>query len=191
MKKSYALRFAVFFCLTLLLATSVSAEEQKPGEGAAMPEMGPPQEIKDVAKELVGDWKFSGRWRMDPESPWIDHTADATYSTICDGAAIAITYTGEMMGMMMHGYSIMTYDRETQVWQQVWVDNFGARMSLYEGIEEDGQIVFEGEDIMGGEEFYTRVTTSDIAGNSFEWKMENSMDGENWFVSMEGTYTRK
>jgi hypothetical protein len=171
------------------LITGVSAQEGMEDAGQPMPEMGPPQQIKDMAF-MIGDWTYKGRMRMSPDAEWIEHEAKVVYSYVAGGAALQMEYTGEMLGMEMKGLGLTTYDRETGEWQDIWVDNFGARISLYTGKDEGDKRVASGKDLMEGQVIYTRVTSYDITPVEFKWTMENSTDGKNWYISMEGVYTK-
>jgi hypothetical protein len=93
--------------------------------------------------------------------------------------------------MPHHGLGLMAFDRETGQWQETWVDNFSARISLYTGKHMEGKHVVSGTDMYKGEKMYTRMTSSNFTDTSYDWMMENSMDGENWYTSMKGTYTKQ
>jgi hypothetical protein len=193
LKEKKMKNFWGFLALILVIGgffiTGISAQEGMEEAGQPMPEMGPPQQIKDMAF-MVGDWTYKGRMRMTPDDEWIEHEAKVTNSYVAGGAALQMEYSGAMMGMEMHGLGLTTYDRETGEWQDMWVDNFGARISLYTGKDEGDKRVSSGKDFMGGQVIYTRVTSYDITPTEFKWQMENSTDGENWYTSMEGVYTK-
>jgi hypothetical protein len=176
----------------LLLAMAVpygyAQEEMEPAE--EMPEMGPPPQMKELAG-LVGTWKYKGQMRWDPEAEWTENEAKAVYKYAAGGAVLLTEYEGMIDEMMMHGLGLMTYDSENEEWVDVWVDNIAGRMSIYTGQTEDGRRIVSGTDIMNGEAIYTRTTTYDITKNSFKWMMENSIDGEEWYISMQGVYTRQ
>lgn len=177
--------------LVALLAALVAAQEEGMVTGEqTMPQFGPPEEIKQCAA-MVGEWHYVGQMKMSPEADWVNHEAEASYEYVCGGAVLQMTFTGMMMGMEMKGLSLTTYDRETKMWQSTWVDNFTGRTSMYTGTFEDGKLSVAGEDLMGGQKMYTRTTSYDITDKEFKWMMENSMDGQNWFISMRGVYSKK
>jgi len=152
---------------------------------------GPPLEMQQCSG-MVGTWLYTGEMRMQPtDTAWIEHQATAEFSYVAGGAALQMRYTGDMMGMEMHGLGMLTYDREDRQWQETWVDNFGGRTSLYTGTFADGTRVMQGVNKMQGQTMHTRITTYDIAETTFKWTMENSMDGKNWFVSMKGSYQKQ
>ena len=185
--------FSISLCLVALLATAPVLAQEKDmsaGEESQMPAFGPPEEMKSVAV-MVGDWTFKGEARMSPDADWMPIEATASIEYAVGGAALLMEYEGPMMGMTMKGLSLTCFDRETGHWQETWVDNFSGRLSLYTGTFENGEFVTAGKDLMGGKEYFSRNTTFNITDTSFEWTMENSDDGEAWYVSMRGTYTKK
>lgn len=184
-------KYFLSLAMVALTASFAVAQDATTAQGEpAAPQFGPPEEIKQIAS-MVGDWHYAGQLKMDPDSQWIAHEAEVSYSYVCGGAALQMTFVGMMMGMEMQGYSLITYDRETKMWQEIWVDNFVGRMSLYTGTFENNKFVMSGEDLMGGQKMYTRTTSYDMTDKEFKWMMENSMDGQNWFISMRGVYTKK
>ncbi len=177
----------------LLTAVTIAASDMPEQTGGSeQPQWGPPSELKQM-DGFIGDWTYTGRMLADTgDTNWIEHTATATYRYVAGDGAIMMEYRGMMMGMEMAGASIITYDRERKQWQQMWVDNFVGRQSYYTGqFTADGRQVVTGVDLMNGQEFQTRITVSDITPDRFTWIMENSMGDKDWFVSMEGEYTRK
>jgi hypothetical protein len=165
------------------------ASEQPREKQQEMP-MGPPQQVKDAAG-MIGTWGFKGEMRMTPEAPWEPFEATADFSYVCGGAAIQMDWRmPSPMGEMI-GYSIAAYDRENNEWQETWVDNWSARIIMMTGTEKNGKRVMTGESIDKGQIYHMRNTSWDMAENSFKWQMEVSMDGENWFISMKGEYTKQ
>ncbi|MEW5795061.1 MAG: DUF1579 family protein [Candidatus Zixiibacteriota bacterium] len=186
---------SVFNIIMIVLAATVPAlpvlaQHEGHGETQEMHAFGPPAEMKQVAG-FVGSWKYQGEMRMDPNAEWTKHDAAAVFTLVCGGAALQMDFTGNMMGMEMKGLSLTGFDRETGKWQGIWTDNFAGRMSYYEGDFMDGRLVHSGKDLMQGMTMFTRTTYYDITDKTMNWMMENSMDGQTWFVSMRGTYTRQ
>lgn len=197
------MRNVMFMLCLLLVAVAVGAmaddstkAEGMPGhEGMGeMPPMGAPPEMKELAF-LEGDWAVVGKMKMMPtQSDWTDYTGSCEYGYIADGAAMYSEYIAaeEIMGMRFIGLSLMTYDRETKTWQVTWVDNMGARQTMYTGTRDKNGTVSTGTDHWGGQTMLTRITTWDETATSFKWKMEHSSDdGKTWRKNMEATYTKK
>ncbi|MEW6051501.1 MAG: DUF1579 family protein [Candidatus Zixiibacteriota bacterium] len=198
MKKS--LMIVALMAMACLMALPALAEEPaKPsGEQMQMPPMGPPEEMKQLAF-LEGTWDVVSNFNisMDPtKEQWQESKATAVYSYIVDGAAMQCVYDGgaDMMPGMppFKGFMLQAYNRETKKWQATWVDNMSGSISLYTGTHDAGKSVLEGEDMMGGQKWWTRMTSYDETPGAFKWKMEMSMDGGKTFVtSGTATYTKR
>lgn len=125
----------------------------------------------------------------------MESKAVATYSYICDGAALQCVYAGDPMMPGMPAFSgmmLQAYDRETKMWQATWVDNMAGRISIYTGPSGGETIVLTGEDKMGGQTWLSRMTILNQTPTSYDWKMESSMDGgTTWVTSGTATYTKR
>lgn len=187
MNVSKGIALVAVFIVAMGVCAMAQTEGEKP---AAMPQMGPPQELQQLAK-MVGTWNYAGEMRMSPEAQWTPHTAASVNSLACGGAVLQTEFTSSMMGMEMKGLSLTAYDRETGKWQAIWTDNIAARISFYEGDFKEGKLVVSGQDKMQGQTMYTRTTYFEITDTTHKFTMENSTDGQTWFVSMQGTYTKQ
>lgn len=177
----------VFFAVSV--AITDDATEQAAGENQPEMEMGPPQQIKDAAW-IIGDWTFKGEMRWGPESPWEQFEATAKFSYVCGGAAIQMDWrmpspSGEMIGL-----SLSAYDREKQEWQETWVDNWSGQLMMMTGHEKDGKRIMTGKAMSQGKQVHMRNTSWEMSDKTFKWQMESSMDGQSWYVSMKGEYTK-
>lgn len=173
--------WAAVAALCGVLAVAAPAPAQ---EGAAMPPMGAPEQMKDVAF-MVGTWACDVQMRMDPSAEWIPEKATVKIEPALDGCFLMSNFEGVMMGMPFKGVNILGYDRETKKWQSTWMDNMGARISYSEGgPKDDGSIVMEGDDFMMGQKMRVRQTTKNITDAKFDWSMEVSMDGGTTYAEM-------
>jgi hypothetical protein len=179
-----------FLALVFAAVTGFSQDDSLKQTGDQLPELGPPPQIKTLAF-MEGDWIFKGRMRTDPNSEWVENEGKATMSYVAGGGAIMMEYSSTMMGMEMRGVGLTAYDRELGEWQDAWIDNIASRISVYTGKDQDGKKVVSGKDMMGGQTAYTRITTYEMTATVFKWMMEMSTDGESWFVTMEGEYTKQ
>ena len=176
----------IFLVLGLGLAEGVSSQEGGDHEMA----MGPPEEMKQMER-FNGVWDVKSKFRMDPSQDWQGSQALVTFKMILDGAAQQMDFQGEMMGMKFAGIGVTCYNRQIKTWQNTWIDNMSATMGIYEGGPDGDTIVFSGTDMMNGVLTHTRMTTFNITDDRFEWKMENSMDGENYSTNMTAVYTKR
>jgi hypothetical protein len=191
MEESMKRLFCVLSALLLIGVAVVAGDSAGHEMSGEMPPMGPPAEMKELAA-MVGTWDVHGKMRMDPKAEWTDYAAVMTSKYVCGDAAILSEYSGPMMGMTFEGLGLMTYDREKSEWQSTWTDNMAARTALYTGQMKDGKTVLVGEEVFGGVAYLSRITTYDVTEQNYKWQMESSMDGgENWYTSMEATYTKR
>lgn len=183
------LKLSVLVAALCIAMSAFAAAEEK--NEAAMPEIGAPKEIKDMAW-LVGTWDVVMKSKWDPAATeWAEDKGTATYSYGADGSAILMNYESTAMGMPFKGFMLQTYNRETKLWQSAWTDNFGARIALYTGTKANGKTVLTGEDISQGQKMTTRMTTFNETPAKFEWSMETSMDGgKNFFTVATAVYTK-
>ena len=176
-------RFALL-CLCLLAAAPAWPQGQN------MPEMGAPKQM-DVLRPLAGEWNLALKYRGTPEMPWQETKATETSTLVLDGACLMSETRGDMMGTLMKGLGMMSYNRNTKMWQGTWIDNLSGSISYMEGSMKSGNLVFEGEDTMAGQTFKTRATYSNLSSSSYDFSMEMSMDGgKTWVEMMSGKYTR-
>ena len=190
MKNGIALT-ALVLLLMVVPRLSYAADATPFDSAQSAPMMGPPPELAQLAF-LIGNWDVKGRLKMDPSQPdWIEFAGTCSYEMIAGGTTIESNYRSSTMGMDFIGFGLHSYDRETQQWQAVWIDNVGARQSYYTGRFADGKLVMQGDEKFGGQSFVNRFVISDITDKSFQWKIEMSKDGQTWATSMEATYTRR
>ena len=171
---------ALLVCL--LVGTNVAAQE--------MPS-GPPEEMKKLAS-LEGEWDVVMEFNEgDTVETWVKSEGSCRYSYILGGAAMQMEFTSEYMQMPFHGLGVECFDRETGQWQMTWLDNMGARFTLYNGVHSDDRSVFTAEDIWQGQKYLSRISTIKESDTSFRWSMEMSMDGgKTWTESGKAVYTK-
>lgn len=176
--------------LALMLVAGIVTAQEDSSASAGMPQMGPPPEMKEIAW-MVGSWDFKGEMQMHPGADWTPMEATAVFSYVCDGAAMQMTYESEFMGMAFHGLNLTTYNSNSEQWQDVWTDNMSGRFIMYSGTVTDGKRVVSGSYEHMGQPMQSRATSFNMTETSWDWTMEDSMDGETWTVSMKGTYTKQ
>ena len=173
----------IMFSMIWLLMAGTAVFAQGP--------MGPPEQMKEC-NFLEGTWTADTQWKMSDSTDWIHSKATCEYTMILGGAALQMVYKSEMMGMPFEGLSIQTYDREIGKWQTTWTDNMSGRTSLYTGEKTEGKTVMMGEDIYQGHSYLARMTSYNETPTSFDWSMEQSMDGgKTWFMSGKAHYTKQ
>ncbi len=186
-------RFVAFVSMSAFLgAMLVPCLVLAQGEEQAMPEMGAPKQMKELAA-MNGVFDVEMKFKMDPtDADWTTTKGLATIKMVLDGAAQQMDWQGEMMGQKFNGLGLTTYDRETKMWQSIWMDNMSARISMSEGELTDGKLVLVGTNLMQGMKTTIRQTTFNITEKGFEWKYEMSMDGgETYMTTMTSTYKKR
>ena len=88
------------------------------------------------------------------------------------------------------GRSMTFYDTGRDKWRQVWVDRGGSIMEA-EGRFAYGKLRLEGVHIrMGGQPEKCVITLEPLPDGRVHQKIEQSLDGTNWYVWFEGMYVR-
>ncbi len=156
------------------------------------PDPGAPEPIKEKAF-LVGDWDIKGQTSVGADcEEWTDYAATCSYEYILGGCAFKMEYASEMINTPFMGFMVQTFNRQTDRWQLVWVDNASSRVKYYDGYEKKGKIKLTGTDMWNGEEFLSRIVISDITDTTFNWKMKTSRDqGRTWHTTMKAVYSKK
>lgn len=154
-------------------------------------QMGAPDELKAMAG-MEGTWDVDFSFRMDPSQEFETTKGTSVIGSQADGCTQTMTLDVTMMGMPYKGYGLTCYNRDTKLWESVWVDNMSAHLSSTTGTMTDGKMVLTGKDTMGGMSFDLRQTTFNITADRFEWTMEFSMDGGTTYMTTgKAVYTRK
>lgn len=175
----------VVFVMAMLAMAAFAQDE--PAE--EMPPMGPPEQMKEIAF-LEGIWDVAMVWQNDKDtSVWDSSTAVCTYKPILDGGAMYMTFESSWLEMPFNGVMLQAFNRETKLWQAMWVDNMGARITVYTG---ESRMVVSVEDMYLGQPFNSRMTYSNETPTSFDWTMDISYDGgQNWGAIGKATYVKR
>lgn len=179
-------RYCLMIAILIIAASPAAAQE-----GQAMPEMGRPAQMDAIAF-MQGDWNVKMEMRMGPDAPWTEAAGTATSEAILDGCVQHMNvHIEDMMGMPMNGIDNTTYNRETKRYESVWVDSMTGKFTVMSGNFVGDALVMTGRDQMMGMEYGVRTTSTKKSDKEVVWTMENSMDGDSWFLGMRMTYTRK
>ncbi len=156
-----------------------------------MPEMGPPEQMKDVAF-MVGHWKSDDfQSRMDLQADWQTTSMTMQVEPILDGCAQRSILKAQFMGMDFSGIATLSYSRESGKWQNSWIDNMTAIQVMTEGELKDGVFTLLGKGTQMGKEYWMKDITKKVSDSEIEWQMDMSYDGQNWFTSMKATYRKQ
>jgi hypothetical protein len=175
--------------------TPAKKEEAKPADAKKeapkkMEPMKAPQELTDMAKMMVGNWKCTGKAAMDPAKPteMTDMKMTMKMKTDLNGWWIV----GSMDSAMFKGTMYVTYDPTAKKWYSMMMDSMGgSEMTTSMGMK-DNKVVWEGEgrSPMPGMTAMKVRETHDMSDMKAGAKMtgEMSMDGgKTWMKGWEST----
>jgi hypothetical protein len=140
------------------------------GASAAQPEgqdammMGPPAPgpIHKHLEQMVGDWKGTVRFKMDPSMDWMESTGEVHREAIMDGRFVLERVTGETMGQEFKGLGIVGYNDMAEHYESFWIENMANHMSMATGSYDPATktFTFEGDmaNPMTGEKVKTVMT---------------------------------
>jgi hypothetical protein len=135
---------------------------------------------------LVGHWRCDARVTSG-DGEWQTFQATWTGRFILDGYAIADEYrmTGPSGELIVLGVNLRTYDAARKTWNMKWLHALsGTWVDL--GPEELGGVTFDGKSVTYvlkeplAAHMYTRATYTNISGDHFTWRGEQSDDGKAW-----------
>lgn len=130
-------------------------------------------------------------WLGEWELTWNDTVKGSNIvSKDLDGCVIHEQFTGPSDGFSGQSWSV--YNPATNKWQQTWVDNAGAYLTL-EGEFTNGQMELSTQKINAkGETVLLKMVFSNITPNEFDWEWKRSANGgSNFEVLWKIHYRRK
>ncbi len=163
-------------------------------EAAAAPKkmepMKAPQELADMAKGMVGNWKCTGKAAMDPTNPTAMTDMKMTLKMSTDMGGWWIKNTMDA-GKMFKGEEYITYDPTAKKYISMMRDSMGgSEMKTSMGMK-DNKMVWEGDarSAMPGMTAAKSRSTVDMTDPKAGVKMmgEYSMDGKTWMKGWEAS----
>jgi hypothetical protein len=139
---------------------------------------------------------FAGRWTGEEKihpSPWDPQggTATARVETrlACDGFCIVTDYVEERHGRVNYvGHGVTGYDPQHRRYLQHWSDSVsGMPPDAKPGVWDGDTLTFHGAGPAGRTRYVYRVTGPD----SYDFRIENSRDGNVWGPFVEARYVRE
>lgn len=194
--------FAVWIVLAILVAAGqgLLAEQQQEMSPEQAEMMAKWQKFMTPGKEhkrlemMAGNWKATSKTWEYPGASMTESVATATGEMIMGGRYLVMRFSGEFQGMQFEGMNVTGYDNYKQMYNNLWVDNFGTGFYLSTGTcNPDGSectdMGFWSDPIHG--DYQVRQITRIIDDNTFTMEMYMLEQGKDEFKSMEITYTRK
>ena len=149
-----------------------------------MPEPGPEHE---KLKLLAGSWK--GEETLFP-SPWDPQGGKAegivTNAMGASGFVLVHDYVQRRDGRTTFtGHAVFSWNADAKAYHCHWWDSMGMPPNLFVGNFTGDTLVMESEGGAGRSR-----TTWAMKGNRYDFTMEVSPDGSQWFTFMSGSYAR-
>ena len=134
----------------------------------------------------VGDWDLA--WEDSPGYP--ASTGKNIISRELGACVIEENFSAPEYGF--DGKSVSTYDVNSKLWKQTWVDSSGSYLDFVGGMQDDGTMIFGREFTdANGDLIKQRMIFYNIQENSMEWNWERSTDnGQTWTVVWNIHYSR-
>ncbi len=161
-------------------------------EAMKMMEPGPHHE--HMAK-LVGDWKATAKFWMQPGAPPMESPGTMKISLIMGGRYMVSDYDSSFMGQPFKGMALDGYDNMRKMHVGTWVDTMSTGIMSYEGHCSDDHKVLttysEVDDPMSGQKVKLRNVTTEIDDDHFTYEsFAENPQGEGEMKVMEIAYER-
>ena len=138
---------------------------------------------------------FAGSWIGEEilyPSPWAPEKRQAIgrfeNRMGLDGMHLVTDYEEERDGdIVFRGHGVYGWDARKQRYTMFWFDSMGLSPHETLGVWDGDTLTFENQ----GEHGRSRYTHQIRDANSYRFTIENSRDGKDWSLMMEGTYTRR
>ena len=187
--------FAVCCAATILAAMTVSPQDPADMEkmfADAIAKYGAPAEEHEMLAKREGAWHTEVKMWMAPDAPPEVHEGESNMQMIMDGRYLFEQFNMTFNGMDFEGAGLTAYDRMSNEYQSIWIDNMSTAILWSTGKEKNGECVMKGKqpDIMAGHYVPMRSVERTVDDNTFVMEMYMPGEGGKDFKSMEITYTR-
>jgi hypothetical protein len=153
-----------------------------------MQEMPQPNEHHKKLHTLVGTWVGDEKLSPSPWGPGGPARGKYTMISACDGFHVVQDYVEEKDGRITYrGHGVFGWDPQGQVYTWYWVDSMGfPPPTASRGKWEGDTLIFESHSEMG----HGRYTYKFDGADRLHFSLENSRDGKEYALFMEGDYQR-
>ena len=184
--KLFARSIITILTVYVLQSSSFAAGSDEPIFQVGKMAEGAPAELMHWGK-MVGQWSTREESLKQDGSGWIDAgTADWDLFWAYDGWGIQDNYTSppksqklEDESTRQRGTNLRVYNPLEKKWALTWLTTKSSKAELYSATSDDEKVVML-SDSANGEGKFSRITFFDMNDTSFEWKLEQSSDQENW-----------
>ncbi len=142
------------------------------------------KESEHAATEAEHEFDFlEGSWdatcRVPAEDGWTEAPGSLIATRALDGRVFIERFEGIYHGGRLQGLGLRAFNRETRQWEHTWTDSLEpGNFHVWKGEFRDGKI-----DLVGswteadGRPVRSRLTWSEITGDSAHWESSRSSDG--------------
>ncbi len=148
----------------------------------------PNEHHKQLTQALVGLWVGDEKLSPSPWGPGGPARGKYTMTSVCDGFHVVQDYVEEKDGKITYrGHGVFGWDASDQMYTWYWVDSMGfPPREASRGKWEGDTLIFESHSPMGHGRYTYRFNGPD----QLHFALENSRDGKDYTLFMEGDYQR-
>lgn len=188
---------AANFCLKFAFSSDCAGKEHEmsPEMAKAMERM-TPNEKHQILKQFVGNWEYTGTFKMSNDAPVQDMTGTMNNTMAYDGRFLKQVIEGPWMGSKFEGLGFTGYDNVREEFVTTWLDNMATGIMVssgdYDASTKTLNLTGEHSCAMSGEKdrYYRSEWTLLDEDNSVYRSYTLDPTGEE-FMTMEIKYTRK
>ena len=184
------------FLATVLFISSAALIAQEAGQDEQMKiwmDYMTPGEVHQAMASFAGDWKTENKMWMAPDTEPMITEGTCKMEMLLGGRYLKSTHNGNYMGMPFEGFSIEGFDKATNTFNYVWVDNFGTGMMVMKGTYDDAtkSVTYKGTmvDPVQKKEVPVKEIVTVGDSNKIVMQMFSEVDGKE-FKNMEITFIR-
>lgn len=155
----------------------------------------PPDEHMQEMAWFVGQWQIASRMKT-AEDEWKEEPLTAVHTWEMGGHLIFEHFFGPLLGEPFEAWSLRSYSKARNRWEQRWLDTSGSGFLQWMGSYADGKYIgyaarFVDDDFRLTGQKGTREVFEDIRPDGFAWRLENTEDaGETWVTTWMLNYQR-
>lgn len=177
-------------------ALMMTAQAQEDPANTPLPD--PDAAMQDLAW-FIGEWDVVSRFLVDADNDeWLEEELRTEHTYQLGGHLIFEHFFGPLGGDPFEAWSLRTYDANTGIWQQRWVDTSPGSFAQWQGSYDAETNTFTGyaarflddEGNIAGDTA-VREIFDNITDDGFSWRFERTDDGgDTWRVTWTLEYTR-